>query len=261
MPEIAQYSLGTPNWADVAGTDLAASRAFYTGLFGWEAEDLGEEAGHYTMFRLNELDVAALGPQQDPGIPPHWSVYLASDDVDTTVKQAEHAGATVVVPPFDVFDQGRMAVVADPTGATFGIWQGKEHIGARVQAEPNALAWCELATRDVDAAQRFYAATFGHEFREIDLGGSAYVEVLANGTVVAGMLAMTDDWPAEVPNHWMPYFAVDDADATAARAPELGGNTNVAPHDIPPGRIAVLSDPAGAHFSIIQPNPTFGPSS
>jgi predicted enzyme related to lactoylglutathione lyase len=263
MPEITAYVPGTPNWNDVAGADLDRSRDFYTALFGWTADDLGEEAGHYTMFRVNGLDVAALGPQQDPSIPPHWTVYLASDDVDASVKKAEEAGGTVFVPPFDVLDAGRMAVVGDPGGATFGIWQAKEHIGARLQRDFGSVAWNELASRDLDKALEFYVTVFGYEIGEIDLGDGdePYRELRLDGSAVAGAMRIGEDWPAEVPSHWMPYFAVEDADAVAARAPQIGGNTNVPPRDIPPGRIAVLSDPAGAHFSIIQPNPDFGPPS
>lgn len=205
-----------------------------------------------------DLDVAALGPLQAEGMPPVWTTYIASDDVDATAKQAEAAGGTVFTPPFDIFDSGRMTVVADPAGAVFGVWQAKEHIGARLVNEPDTLLWNELVVRDMDAALEFYGKLFGYTTHELDVGASgdpAYRELQLNGRSIGGALQITDDWPAEVPSHWMPYFAVEDTDATAAKATELGGNVNAPPTDIPPGRLAVLSDPGGAHFSILKPHP------
>lgn len=223
-----------------------------------EAEDQGEEAGHYTMFKLRGLDVAALGPLQAEGMPPVWTTYIASDDVDATAKQAEAAGGAVFVAPFDIFESGRMAVIADPAGAVFGVWQAKEHIGARVVNESNALLWNELALRDMDAALAFYGEVFGYTVNELDMGdpgAPTYRELQLNGRAIGGAMQITDDWPAEIPSHWMPYFAVDDTDATAAKAAELGAAVNAPPTDIPPGRFAVLSDPPGAHFSVIKPTP------
>ena len=258
MPEITNYDEGVPCWVDVQSPDLAASSAFYQGLFGWTAEDQGEEAGHYTMFKLSDLDVAALGPMQAEGMPSVWTTYIACDDVDATVTKAEAAGGTVFAPPFDIFDSGRMAVIADPAGAVFAVWQAKEHIGARLVNEPNTLLWNELAVRDMDTALRFYGEVFGYTANELDVGDSgqsAYRELQLDGRTIGGAMQITDDWPAEVPSHWMVYFAVDDTDATAAKATELGGNVNVPPMEIPPGRMAVLSDPGGAHFTILKPHP------
>jgi uncharacterized protein len=257
MTEITKYAPGLPCWADAQTPDLAASTAFYEGLFGWTAEDQGEEAGHYTMFKLRGLDVAAIGPLQAEGMPAVWTTYLASDDVDETAKQAEAAGGTVFMAPFDIFDSGRMAVIADPSGAVFGVWQAKEHIGARVIRESNTVVWNELVSRDLPSALKFYETVFGITANELAMpGGEVYRELMVNGESAGGAMAIGDDWPAEVPAHWMVYFAVDDTDATAARATELGGNVNVPPSDIPTvGRFAVLSDPGGAHFSILKPDP------
>jgi len=257
MPEMTRYEPGMPCWVDVQSPDIAASTAFYEGLFGWTAEDQGEEAGHYTMFKLRGLDVAALGPLQSEGVPPVWTTYLASDDVDATAKQAEAAGGTVFVPPFDVFDSGRMTVIADPAGAVFGVWQAKEHIGARLVRETNTLLWNELASRDLDTALKFYETVFGITVNEVAMGpdDAIYRELRVGGDAVGGAMAIGDDWPAEIPSHWMTYFAVDDTDATAARAKALGGNVNAEPFEIPVGRMAVLSDPGGAHFSVLNPKP------
>jgi predicted enzyme related to lactoylglutathione lyase len=242
----------------VQSPDLAASSAFYQGLFGWTAEDQGEEAGHYTMFSLNGLPVAALGPMQGEGVPPVWTTYLATDDVDQTAKDAEAAGGTVFMPPFDIFDSGRMTVIADTVGAAFGVWQAKDHIGARLVNEPNTLLWNELAARDLDTALEFYGKVFGYTSKVVNVPGSdgpPYRELQVNGQTIGGGMPMDDGWPAEIPPHWMVYFAVEDTDATAAKAKELGGNVNVEPAEIPPGRFAVLSDPVGAHFTILKPHP------
>jgi predicted enzyme related to lactoylglutathione lyase len=258
MPEITKYDTGVPCWVDVQSPDLAASSAFYQRLLGWTAEDQGEEAGHYTIFKLNGLEGAALGPLQVEGMPPVWTTYIASDDVDEAAKQAEAAGGTVFMPPFDIFDAGRMTIIADPAGAVFGVWQAKEHIGARLVNEPNTLIWNELVVRDMDAALAFYGKVFGWTPNELDMGepgAPPYRELQLNGRTIGGAMQMTDDFPPEVPPHWMPYFAVEDTDATAAKATELGGNVDVPPTDIPPGRFAVLSDPVGAHFSVLKPEP------
>jgi len=258
MTERTKYESGVPCWADAQVPDLPASVAFYEGLFGWTAEDQGEEAGHYTLFKVGGLEVAGIGPLPAPAMPPVWTAYLASDDVDETAKQAEAAGGTVFMPPFDVLDSGRMTVIADPTGAAFGVWQAKKHIGARLVDEPNTVLWNELNSRDMAAALPFYETVFGITANAIPMGpdGEIYRELQVNGETVGGAMEIGEDWPAEVPAHWMVYFAVEDTDATAARATELGGNVNVPPTDIPTvGRFAVLSDPGGAHFSVMTPDP------
>jgi hypothetical protein len=158
-----------------------------------------------------------------------------------------------------------MAVIADPTGTVLGVWEGKGHIGARLVNEPGALAWSELNVRDIDTALEFYRTVFGIGVREIDVetpqGPVLYRELQVGGRTVAGATQMTDDWPEGVPSHWSVCFAVDDADAAAVQGEEMGGIVHVAPTDIPPGRYAILTDPAGAAFSIItlrSPTPPGG---
>jgi predicted enzyme related to lactoylglutathione lyase len=258
LSEVTKYETGTPCWVDVQSPDIAAASVFYEGLFGWTAEDQGEEAGHYTIFKLNGLDVAALGPLQAEGMPSMWTTHIATDDVDATATAVEAAGGAVFAPPFDVFDSGRMAVFADAAGAVFAGWQAKDHIGAQLVNEPNTLIWNELTVRDMDAALEFYGKVFGYTANEIDMGepgAPPYRELQLNGRTIGGAMQITDDWPTDVPSHWKPYFAVEDTDETAAKAAGLGGTVDVPPSDMPPGRFAVLSDPGGAPFTILKPSP------
>lgn len=251
MPEFDSYAEGVPCWVDVTSTDMAKTNAFYGGLFGWEPADMGEEAGHYTMYRLNGKYVAAASPPP-PGAadtPPHWTTYLASDDVDATAAKIREAGGTLFMEPFDVFDSGRMTVVADPTGATFGVWQAREHVGAQLANEPGTLNWNECHSPDPAAAGAFYAAVFGYTVDEADMGGDEPYRVLeVGGSGVAGVSRTRDGEPPD----WRTVFAVASCDDAVARARELGGEAVADPYDIPTvGRYAALRDPVGAVFGVL----------
>jgi predicted enzyme related to lactoylglutathione lyase len=159
-----------------------------------------------------------------------------------------------------VMDFGRMAIFLDPVGAAFAVWQAGTMEGADVVGEFGALGWFELLTRDVEASKTFYTTILGLTPRDVEFGPSTYTLWEQDGASVAGMMPMEgDQWPAEVPPHWMIYFAVEDCDGAARRAGELGGTVPVPPMDTPAGRMAVISDPHGAAFSIIVPNPDFQP--
>ncbi|MEW6583230.1 MAG: VOC family protein [Actinomycetota bacterium] len=257
MPERTSHPHGTPSWVDVLAPDVPAARAFYEGLFGWEGADQGPQAGGYVMWSLGGRAVAALSPMSaemsEAGVRPAWTTYVTVDDADAAAQAAADAGGTVVMAPFDVFDAGRMAMLRDPTGGHIAVWQPNTHIGAGVVNEPGALCWNELTVRDVDAALPFYQRVFGWTVTSQDTpqGMPRYWELAAGGVPVAGCIEMDDRWPAEVPTHWMPYFAVADCDAAAARVTGLGGTVPVPPTDIPPGRFAVCVDPNGAAFSVI----------
>ena len=246
--------------------NLEASKAFYGDLFGWTADPSPEpDAMGYTVFRLGGAAAAGLGPTMGD-VPPHWGTYVTVADADEAVAGARAAGGQVMMEPFDVFDAGRMAVIADPGGAPLRLWQPVGHIGAEVRMEPGALCWVELNTRDPDAAVGFFHAVFGWQATQVGgpvtEGGPGFdYLMLALGEVpVGGIIAMDENWPAEVLPHWMVYFAVEDCDAAAARVAELGGDVCVPPTDIPPGRFAVVNDPHGATFTIIALNPElFGP--
>jgi predicted enzyme related to lactoylglutathione lyase len=250
--EITSYENGRPCWADLGTPDVEAGAAFYTGLFGWEIEIGPAEMGHYSMAMVAGQPVAALADQQTPG-QVYWTTYLAVDDVDATVAKVVPAGGTIVAEPMDVMTFGRMAIMADPGGAVVSLWQAIDHRGAGRQGEPGTMCWHELTTRVVEESTRFYREVVGlTSHRQVHPHGEYHEFHTASGAPVAGLMPMTGDmWPPELPNHWMVYFAVDNADEVAARCVELGGQAPVPPTDIPPGRFAVLNDPQGAHFSIL----------
>ena len=255
MPKFTSYTVGTPCWVDHATKDLEASNAFYGTLFGWDADDQGEDMGHYTLMRKGGSSVAGNMKVMTEDQPCAWVTYVSVDDADATVEQAKKAGATVFVEPMDVSDIGRMAVFADPTGAAIGIWQPKTFHGAELANETGTFAWNELDTRDLPAAKAFYTEVFGWEPNDLDMEEMSYTEWRLGDRAVAGMMPMPEMVPAEVPAHWLVYFAVDDTDAVVSKATEIGASALVPPTDIPPGRFAVLSDPDGAAFAVIKMNP------
>lgn len=247
---IDEFAPGTPSFADLGTPDIPGAIAFYGSLFGWTAEDQGPDAQGYHLFRLSDRVVAGLGPQMNTDAPPYWSTYITVADADAAASAITAAGGTVVVPPMDVLDAGRMAVAIDPVGAAFQIWQPLGSIGSEVVNEPGSLIWNELTTRDTDTATAFYGSVFGWTARQSE-GPMPYTEFHLGDNVIGGMMQMDDNWPSDLPSHWMVYFAVEDTDATAAAATELGGSVCVPPTDIPVGRFSVLADASGATFSVI----------
>ncbi len=211
----------------------------------------------YTMCRKGELDAGALfklsEEQAEQGQGKMWTQYIAVDDVDDSAKKAQELGGTVIMPPFDVMEEGRMAVIQDPTGGIFSVWQTKKHSGAGVYGEPGAMSWNELMTTDVEKATAFYTGLFNWKAETMPFGSSTYTTFRIEGVSypVAGMLPM-DAEMAGIPPHWMIYFAVEDCDKACEQAKELGGNICVPAFDIPDvGRIAVVDDPQGGTFSVI----------
>ena len=248
MPEVSKYEHGVPSWVDIGLPDVPAGLAFYTSLFGWDAEDMGEEAGHYTIVSKRGKQVAALNGAQDPG-PPRWTVYVNVDDVDDMVKRAETAGGSVIVPPMDVMAAGRMAIVSDTTGAIVAAWQPGDHIGAQLINEPGAFIWSELSTSDLAKSKEFYSDVFGWGWG----GSDEYAEAQVGGRTVCGVMPRAAEMPAEVPDSWLVYFGAPDVDAETRRATELGATVVVQPTDIPnTGRFAVILDPQGAAFGMFS---------
>jgi hypothetical protein len=258
---------------DTSQPDPEAAVDFYSRLFGWELEDVmppGSE-GKYFIARLRGGDVAAVGSIPDAAPPlAMWNTYVWVESADDTASKVRDAGGSVLMEPFDVMDAGRMAVFTDPEGAAFCVWQAKEHRGARVVNEAGSLNFNGLGTRDVEGAKSFYGSVFG--WATLPVGGGAEMWTLpgygdylerdnpdlrkqmaeANAPegfedVVASINPIPDDEP-DTPAHWSVTFGVDDADATAAKATELGGKVIVPPFDAPWVRMTVIQDPQGATF-------------
>ncbi|SDT72730.1 VOC family protein [Actinoplanes derwentensis] len=246
-------SPGVPNWVDLATADLDDAIRFYTELFGWTAEISGDELGGYTTFLLNGLPVAGAGPLFGEGQVSAWSTYFSASDADAVAGWVEAAYGTVLVPPFDVGDQGRMAAFLDPAGAPFSVWEPRAMRGAEVFGIPGALTWSELNTRDLEGAAGFYGAVFGWQFRRTRIGGLPYLLCELEQAPVAGFQLMAgDNWPVDLPPHWQIHFAVGDCDGAVDHAVQLGGRLLHPPTTIPGARYAVLADPQGASFAILH---------
>jgi predicted enzyme related to lactoylglutathione lyase len=254
MATRSKYTPGTFSWTDLTTPDQEAAKGFYGTLFGWEAEDqpVGEGVV-YSLMKLDGQDVAAISPQpqqqRDAGAPPAWNSYITVESADAALARAEELGATIHAPAFDVFDVGRMGVVQDPLGAFFLAWEPKSHIGASLVNAPGALTWNELATPDLDGAEKFYGGLFGWTTEPLPESDAPYRVIKnADGHTNGGISAMA---PPGTPPHWLVYFGAEQADATLSRVGELGGSTLMEPTDIgPAGRIAVARDPQGAVFAI-----------
>jgi predicted enzyme related to lactoylglutathione lyase len=252
MGERTQYTPGTFCWTDLTTTDQNGAKAFYTGLFGWEADDMPMGDGAvYSMMRVGGRDVAAIAPQpqqqRDTGVPPTWNSYVSVESADAAADRARELGATVHAPAFDVLEAGRMAVIQDPQGAFFMVWQPRRHFGAALVNAPGALVWNELASPDVDASSAFYGDLFGWTFVPFEGGDEPYLTI-RNGEVGNGGIRELS--PAGVPPHWLVYFGTDDIDAALGRVEELGGAKMAGPIDIQIARIGIVQDPQGAVFAL-----------
>ncbi|MFN8216246.1 MAG: VOC family protein [Solirubrobacterales bacterium] len=256
MSERSSYAPGIASWVELSGTpDVDASEAFYREVFGWEVPELpsSAEMGGYRRAKLGGRDVAGVSPRMQDGQPTVWATYVSVADAAAAIAKVREAGGQVIVEPMDVMDLGTMAVFADSTGAVCGIWQPGTFIGAELVNEPGAFCWNELETRDPAASKAFYGAVFGWEFDDHDMGEmGTYTEWKLGGEPIGGMVDITGRVPEEIPDHWMVYFAVADADAALAKVGAAGGSVMFGPVDIPAGRFAIASDPHGAAFAVIK---------
>jgi len=260
MQETTKYEPGTFCWVELATTDAEAGKKFYTELFGWGFTDNPIGPGIvYTMLNLDGKDVGALYQLNEamapPGTPPHWLSYVSVESADKSAEEVKELGGTLLKEPFDVFDVGRMAVVQDPTGAAFALWQPRKHKGAAVVNVPNSFCWNELSTKDTKKAGEFYSGLFGWDRKVQQMGEMAYTSFM-NGERPAGGMYEPSPEMGNIPPHWLVYFAVDDCDAKTKKAVELGAKTLAPPADIPDtGRFAIIQDPQGAAFGIIKLEP------
>lgn len=255
MGERTSYEPGVFCWVDLATTDPEGAKAFYSALLGWELEDLpADEAGTYTMASVNGLHVAALYPQPpdqaDSGAPPSWMNYISVEDVEESAQRAQELGASVLAPPFDVAESGHQAVIADPQGAIFSLWQAKEHFGAGLVNDPGALAFNQLLTTDLDAAKSFYGDLLDWRSESAGPDDMEFWLVYAGETMNGGMMNKPAEDPS--PPNWLAYFTTGDLEASMERVSELGGTVVGGPRPGGPGRIVVAQDPQGAFFALYE---------
>ncbi len=259
MPIVDRHAPGSFSWFELATTDQNAAKNFYTSLFGWTADDNPMGPGQvYSMFRIQGRDAAAaytLQPEQRAqGVPPHWNLYVTVENADESARRAGDLAGKVVVPPFDVMDLGRMAVIADPTGAHFCLWQPKKHPGVGITGENGAFSWADLNSPDAAAATRFYSGLFGWEFAkdENDPDPSGYLHIKNGEHYIGGM--PRGKQAANIPPHWLVYFHVSDCEASSRKARNGGAQVllpTMALEHV--GRFAVLKDPQGAAFALFEP--------
>jgi len=249
MGERTSHAPGTFSWADLPTSDTDGAKAFYTGLLGWDTEDNPVPDGSvYTMLLKGGKPVAALYEAQ-AGQPPAWNSFVTVESADAAAASAAEHGGTVEMDPFDVMDVGRMAVVQDPTGAFFPVWEPGASIGAQRVNEPGALTLNQLNTSDPERAQEFYSGVFGWRFEKVP-GDQPYWGIYNGDRLNAGMMPLPAD--AGAPSHWLVYFGSDNVDDDAARIGELGGTVMVPPMSVPGGRILVAADPQGAVFALLS---------
>ncbi|MFJ6791859.1 VOC family protein [Streptomyces angustmyceticus] len=245
---------GAPCWVSLLAHSLSATQEFYGALFGWEFRPGPQHFGPYARAFLDGREVAGVGElAPDRHLPVAWTTYLACDDADATAEQIRSCGGTVGVGPLDADDDaGRMAIVSDPQGAIFGIWQGRSMTGTAITGERGTPAWNELVTRDTSSVLTFYEHVFGYEAEPVIAAGFDYLTLHLKDHPVAGIHGVGNALPRDRGSHWMTYFAVSDTDAAARRVTELGGHVLRPARDSAHGRLATVSDSEGAVFTIIQ---------
>jgi predicted enzyme related to lactoylglutathione lyase len=253
VPKRDSAPVGAPCWVDLFTSDPDRSRAFYRELMGWTPEAPNEQFGGYFNFSKDgSLVAGGMRNDGEAGVPDHWNVYLAVEDAEATVARATAAGGTVIVPAMAVADLGTMAVVTDTGGAAIGMWQPGTHKGMGIVGDPGSPSWFELHTRDYDASVRFYRDVFGWDARTMsDTPEFRYTTLGEGEAALAGIMDSSGFLPDGVPAHWAVYLRVDDTDAAIKTTVELGGSQITPPEDTPYGRIAMVSDPTGAHFRLV----------
>ncbi|AZQ37931.1 VOC family protein [Streptomyces cyaneochromogenes] len=249
----ALHAPGTPCWVSLMVHGLAATQEFYGALFGWEFQPGPQQLGPYVRALLDGREVAGIGQlPPDRHLPIAWTPYLASNDADLTADTVRLCGGTVGVGPLDAAEAGRMAICSDPSGAVFGVWQAAAHRGTAVTGVPGTPAWNELLTFESVTVAKFYETVFAYEEEPVVSADFDYVTLHIDGRPVAGIHGVGNALPRDRGPHWMTYFEVADADETLARITDLGGHVLKPAHDSAHGRVATVSDPEGARFSVIE---------
>ncbi len=261
MPSLERHPPGSFCWFELGTTDQNAAKQFYSSLFGWTANDypIGP-SDFYTMFQLNGADAAAAytlrEDQRQHGVPPHWMIYMAVENADQSAARAKELGATILAQPFDVAEHGRMAVLQDPTGAVFSIWQPKQHPGTGVSHSDGTVCWADLSTSDPAKAAQFYEALFGWSAKPGEHDSSGYLHIENRGEFIGG-IPPAEQRNSQVPPHWLLYFQTSNCDQTAKNAAQAGATLHLPPMTIPNvGRMSVIADPQGAVFAIFQDKST-----
>ena len=257
MPEIQKHTPGSFCWFELATTDQDAAKQFYGSLFRWDAQDspMGPDS-FYTMFSLAGRHTGAaysLNKEMlDRGIPPHWMVYIAVDNADDTARRAKELGAKVIAEPFDVFTFGRMAVLQDPTGAHFSIWQPKQHPGTGIRGVDGTACWVDHQSTDPAKAADFYRALFGWTIQAGEHDPSGYLHI-QNGKEFIGGIPPVMENTKQAPPHWLIYFETSDCDTSAKKAEQMGASLYLPPMTIPNvGRMSVIADRQRAVFAVFQ---------
>ncbi|MBZ5618567.1 MAG: VOC family protein [Acidobacteriia bacterium] len=257
MAHLDKHAPGSFCWIELATPDQKAAQQFYQPLFGWEVVDfpMGPDQ-FYTMFRLEDRDTAGAygmnAQMLEQHLPPHWMIYVAVTSADEAAAKVAEGGGKVVVAPFDVQDFGRMAVLQDPTGAVFSVWQAIEKTGIGIAGVPGTLCWADLSTPDQETAAAFYSMLFGWEVTPGEHDTSGYLHI-RNGEQFIGGIPPSAHRNPNAPPHWMLYFVAQDCDASAAKAKDLGATLYMGPMAMEGvGRMAVVGDPQGAVFALFQ---------
>ena len=255
MADAAIAVANKPAWVDLGTKDPAAARAFYNKLFGWQIEvNPDPQYGGYALAKINGKDVAGIGGLMSPDQPTAWSIYIGSEDLEKLGKKVQEAGGKVVAPAFDVGEQGKMAVFQDPSGAFISGWQPRIMGGFQTQG-PNTFGWAELNARGLEKDLAFYEKVFGWATKSTGDDTQPYTEFQVEGESIGGAMEMNPMVPAEMPSYWMAYFNVTDIDKSFKTAIDAGAQEMMAPQDFPGGRFAIISDPQGAFFGLLQMPP------
>jgi hypothetical protein len=258
MAEITRHIPGTFCWVELGTTNATAASRFYGELFGWRRSFMPVGDGNcYTMLQLHGKDIGALYEvfDESPEFSPLWRLYVATPDVDKTAQLAVTLGGKIIIEPRDIEDVGRIAAVQDPTGASIALWQALDHIGAEVVNESGALAWQELVSTDCEASKAFYSGLFGWQVQTVSAGARVYTKFKPkrSESPSGGLVPLSPPHEGTAASHWQAYFAVEDCDRSVNRAVALGAQLKTAPTNYTGlGRCAVLRDPQGASFSVVQ---------